>query len=366
MKPIAANRLLSLDAFRGYTVAAMVMVNFPGSEEHVFFTLRHTKWNGLSFTDLVAPFFLFIVGVSIALAYTTKLKQNQPKGPLYKKILLRSVKIFLVGMFLNAMPDFNWSELRYTGTLHRIAIVFLVSAIVFLNTSWKQQAWIAAIILLGYWMIMLGIPTPGEGNVMLLPGNNLAAWIDRQFLPGKMWQGTWDPEGILSTFPSIATCITGMLAGRLLQLPSPGSLKLNYLFTAGVCSLVAGYFLGLVFPVNENLWTSSFVLVTSGAACLVFGVFYFLADECHYTNWCLPGVVFGANAITVYVLGDLFALVFYSMHISGNTVNGYAVNAMLDAGIMPELASWAYALLYVAILFIPAWILYRKKIFIKL
>src|SRR6478735_7165001 len=270
MKTNLANRLLSLDAFRGYTVAAMIMVNFPGSEDHVFFTLRHTKWNGLSFTDHVAPFFLFMVGVSIAFAYGRKVADLAPKGPLYKKILLRSLKIFAVGMFLNAMPDFNWSELRYTGTLHRIAIVFLISAIIFLNTNWKQQAWIAAIILLGYWVVLLGIPTPGEGRVMLLPGQNIAAWIDQKFLPGKMWRGNWDPEGIMSTFPSIATCITGILVGRLIQLPMVTSLKLNYLFTAGIAGAIAGYLVGLAFPVNENLWTSSFVLVTSGFACLIF------------------------------------------------------------------------------------------------
>jgi len=213
---------------------------------------------------------------------------------------------------------------------------------------------------------LLGIETPGEGRVILLPGRNLAAWIDLRYLPGKMWQGNWDPEGILSTFPSIATCITGMLVGRLMQLPIPAPLKLNYLFTAGVAGAVAGYFLGLAFPVNENLWTSSFVLVTSGFACLVFGVFYFLADELKYRRWTFPGVVFGANAITVYVLGDLLALFFYSFHISGQTLNEHAVNAMISVGFLPELASWIYALTYVAILFIPAVIMYRKKIFIKL
>ena len=366
MKSTLADRLLSLDAFRGYTVAAMIMVNFPGSEEHVFFTLRHTKWNGLSFTDLVAPFFLFIVGVSIAFAYSRKKEAQVPKGPLYKKIVIRALKIFAVGMFLNAMPDFNWSELRYTGTLHRIAVVFLVSAIIFLNTNWKQQATIAAIILVGYWITLLGVQTPGEGAVVLLPGRNIAAWIDVKFLPGKMWRGNWDPEGILSTFPSIATCITGMLVGRLMQLPISASLKLNYLFTAGIAGAAAGYLVGLSFPVNENLWTSSFVLVTSGFACLVFGAFYFIADELGYRKWCIPGVVFGANAITVYVLGDLFALFFYSFHISGQTLNEHAVNTMVRAGMLPELASWLYALAYVVILFIPAVIMYRKKIFIKL
>ncbi|MBZ5858829.1 acyltransferase family protein [Flavihumibacter profundi] len=359
-------RLISLDAFRGYTVAAMIMVNFPGSEDAVFFTLRHTTWNGLSFTDQVAPYFLFIVGMSIAFAYTGKLATGMSKPPLYKKIIFRSLKIFAVGMFLNAMPQFDLHNLRWTGTLHRIAIVFLVSAIIFLNTNWKQQAWIALLILAGYWIVMTTIPTPGEGMVILEPGRNLAAWVDSKYLPGKMWQGTWDPEGIMSTFPSIATCILGMLAGRLMLAPISNNLKLNYLMTAGVISAITGYFLGLAFPVNENLWTSSFVLVTAGFAALVFGAFYFVSDILGYNDWCIPGVIFGANAITVYFMGDLLSLFFYQLPISGKTPNEHAMDWMVTIGLAPNLASWLYALFYVCINFIPAYILYKKKIFIKL
>src|SRR5688572_1814084 len=207
-------RLISLDAMRGFTIAAMILVNFPGDDEHVFAPLKHTVWNGLTPTDLIAPFFLFIVGISIVLAYSRRV--NDPDSVLYKKIIFRSIKIFAVGIFLNLLPDFNFADLRYTGTLPRIAIVFLVCALLYLNTSLRQQVWIGATILLGYWLAMTLIPTPGQGKVMLERGINLAAWIDSKFLPGKMWQGTWDPEGILSTFPSIVSGISGLLAGHLL------------------------------------------------------------------------------------------------------------------------------------------------------
>lgn len=362
------NRLISLDALRGFTIAAMLMVNFPGSDEHVFFTLRHTKWNGLSFTDLVAPIFLFVVGVSIVFAYSGKKSKEQgaDKQELYKKIVIRSLKIFAVGMFLNLMPTFDFSDIRWTGTLHRIAFVFLGCAILFLNTDWKQQAWVCVIILVGYWLALTLIPTPGVGKVMLEPGVNLVAWFDSKFLPGKMWQGTWDPESILSTFPSIASGITGMLAGRLLQSDFTPNEKVNYLMTTGVFSAALGYFWGLGFPVNENLWTSSFVLVTSGFACLLLGALYFMVDILGKTKGTQVGIIFGANAIALYVLGDVLALLFYGAKFGEHSLNQHVVNGLISMGVAPNLASMLYALFFVSVNFIPAYWLYRKKIFIKL
>lgn len=360
------NRLVSLDVLRGFTMAAMIMVNYPGSEEYVFFTLRHSKWNALSFTDTIAPVFLFVIGVSITLAYTRRLKDGSPKGSLYRKILFRSLKIFAVGMFLNLMPDFNFSDVRWTGTLHRIAFVFLFCALIFLNTNWKQQAWIAAILLTGYWLLLTLAPTPGAGKVMLEPGVNIVAWVDSKLLPGKMWQGTWDPESILSIIPSTVSGITGMLAGKLLTSDLPAAEKSNYLMIAGMCSAIAGYFWGLSFPVNENLWTSSFVLVTSGFGALLLGALYFRIDIKGYKRWTMPGVIFGANAITTYFLADVLALIFYRLKFGGMPLNDLAVNGLISAGMRAELASWLYALFFVAVNFIPAYILYRKKIFIKL
>ena len=360
------SRLISLDAMRGFTIAAMIVANFPGSEEFVYFTLRHTKWNGLSFTDLIAPTFLFIVGVSIALAYAKKLTEGGPKGELYRKIVIRSLKIFAVGMFLNLMPNFDFSNVRWTGTLHRIAIVFLVCAFLFLNTSWKQQVWICAITLVAYWLVMTQIPTPDVGKIILEPGQNLAAWLDRKYLPGRMWQGTWDPEGILSTFPSIVTGITGMLAGRWMLSGASSTEKVSYLMTGGFFTAWAGYFWGLTFPVNENLWTSSFVLITSGFAALLLGALYFLVDILGYKSGTKPGVVFGTNAITVYVLADIFALFFYRFKFANLPLNEQIVNGLIDVGVQPELASLLYALFFIGVNFIPAYVLYKRKIFIKL
>ena len=364
--PTPTSRLISLDAMRGFTIAAMIMVNFPGSEEFVFPTLRHTKWNGLTFTDLIAPTFLFIVGVSIAFAYSRKLEDTGSKSKLYQKIIIRSLKIFAVGMFLNMLPNFDFSDLRYTGTLHRIAIVFLCCAILFLNTSWKQQAYIGAFILVLYWLAMTLIPTPGIGKVMLEPGNNLAAWIDQQYLPGKMWQGNWDPEGILSTFPSIVSGITGMLAGKLLLDESTANEKVNYLMSVGLGVACVGYFWGLIFPVNENLWTSSFVLVTSGFASMLLGAMYFVVDILGRKKGTEMGIIFGANAISVYVLADILALIFYITHFGNKTLNEYFVSNLINTGFEPRLASWLYALLFVAINFVPAYVMYKRRIFIKL
>ena len=350
---------------RGITIAAMILVNFPGDENNVFAPLRHTRWNGLSPTDLIAPFFLFIVGISIVLAYSKRMDQDR-KGDLYKKILIRSLKIFAIGIFLNLLPDFNFSELRYTGTLPRIAIVFLACALIFLKTSFKQQIWIGAVILVGYWLAMTLIPTPGIGQVMLEPGINLAAWIDSKFLPGTMWQGTWDPEGILSTFPSVVSGITGLLAGHLLISKRSSTDKVIYLMVFGLLSAALGYVWGLTFPVNENLWTSSFVLVTSGMAALVLGAAYFVVDIKGYTQGTTPGTIFGANAITAYVMGDVLAILFYHLQIGESSLNEYGVFFLTGIGCTPKLASMLYAFTFVCINFIPVFILFKRKIFIKL
>lgn len=362
-------RLLSLDAFRGYTIASMILVNFPGNWEHVFGQLRHTEWFGLTFTDLIAPFFLFIVGVSVTLAFRKRLEEGITRRSMYAKIFYRALKIFLAGMLLNILgilDNFSFSELRWTGTLHRISIVFLVCALIYLNTGWKKQTVIAASLLTGYWLAMVLIPTPGYGKPMLEPGINLAAWIDNKFLPGKMWQGTWDPEGILSTFPSIATGITGMLAGTWLTGKADWERKVTGLFAAGLITFAAGVVWSWVFPLNENLWTSSFVLVTSGLASMTLGLSIWLIDILGKVKGAWPGIIFGSNAIAVYVLADILSLVFYGLSVSGASLNVHFFNLAISVGVAPKIASMIYGLIFVGINFIPAWVLYKKKIFIKL
>jgi predicted acyltransferase len=359
-------RMISLDALRGFTIAAMILVNYPGNHDYVYDPLEHVAWNGLTPTDLIFPTFLFIVGISIVLAYTKRLEKGTDKSELYRKIIIRSLKIFAVGVFLSLLPDFDFSEIRWAGVLQRISIVFLVCSFLFLHTTARTQALIGGAILLAYWLVMTLVPTPGTGAVMLEPGNNLAAWVDSQLLPGKMWQGTWDPEGILSTFPSIVTGITGLLAGHLLLSKRSPAEKVILLMVAGFFALIGGYIWQLTFPVNKNLWTSSYVLVSSGLAALMLGAVYYIVDMRNQTRGTTPGIIFGANAIAVYVLAAVLAIVFYDWHIGTNTLNGHFFELFTGAGMAPKLASMLYALLFVGINFIPAYLLYKKKIFIRL
>jgi len=359
-------RLISLDAFRGFTIAAMILVNYPGSWSHVYKPLLHAEWNGLTPTDLIFPFFIFIVGVSITLAYTKRIKAGVPKGPMYRKIVIRSIKIFVVGIILWLIPKFDVETIRYAGVLQRIAIVFLVCALLFLNTKWKTQAIVGLAVLVLYWLAMVLIPTPGYGKPMLEPGVNLAAWIDSKFLPGYMWQKTWDPEGILSTLPAIVTGITGMLAGHLILSKRNDERKVITLFSFGFFAFIIGYWWHFIFPINKNIWTSSFVLVTSGLAAMVLAVSIYFVDMLGRKRLTKPGIIFGSNAIAVYVLADLWALIFYNLKFGGSSLNVYFMNIFETAGWSLKFGSFLYAVLFICFNFIPAWILYKKRIFIKL
>ncbi|MDP6966961.1 MAG: heparan-alpha-glucosaminide N-acetyltransferase domain-containing protein [Candidatus Marinimicrobia bacterium] len=365
-------RLISLDAARGFTIVAMITVNHPGSWEHVYAQLRHKDWNGITFTDLIFPFFLFFVGVSIALAYTKRLESNAPRSDMYKKIVTRSAKIFAVGIFLNVLhpvllyPDFSFSDIRVAGVLQRIALVFLACAFLFLYCNWKTQAWIGTATLLTYWLAMSLIPTPGEGKPMLEPGVNLAAWIDSILLPGKMWKGTWDPEGLFSTLPAIVTGITGMLAGKLLLSKISQQEKVNYLLLSGFFAVIIGSIWGTIFPLNKNLWTSSYVLVTSGIASVTLGIIYYALDISGKIKIARPGIVIGANSITVYVLAAFLAIIFYNIPFFGQNLNNHFFNAFTGIGLPFKLVSLMYAIIFICVNYIPAYVLYRQKIFIKL
>ncbi len=361
-----SQRLLSLDAFRGFTIALMIVVNDPGSWNHVYAPLLHAEWNGITPTDLVFPFFLFIVGVSVVLAYSKRLKAGIDKKDMYKKIVIRSIKIFAVGIFLNLFPLFNFADLRVAGVLQRIAIVFFVCSFLYLSLSWKTIAKIGGIILLLYWLIMVFFPVPGIGEPSLEPGKNIAAWIDSILLPGRMWQGTWDPEGIFSTLPAIVTGITGMLAGILIIGSKPIDRKIILLFTLGFFAFIAGGVWDWFFPINKNLWTSSYVLYTSGAATLTLAASIFIVDVLHIKGWTRVGRIFGANAITIYVIAGMLPSLFNRVKIGGYSFNSLIMDGLTGIGFDPKLASLCYALLFTGICYIPAYILYKKKIFIKL
>ncbi len=363
---IGTGRLIALDAFRGFTIAAMIMVNYPGSWSHVYPPLLHEAWHGITPTDLIYPFFIFIVGVSIVLAYNKRLEAGLPRKDMYTKIISRSIKIFAVGIFLNLFPSFDFESLRIAGVLQRIALVFAACAFLYLAAGWKAQAWTGAGILIFYWLAMTLIPTPGYGKPMLEPGVNLAAWIDQFLLPGKMWQGTWDPEGIFSTFPAIVTGISGMLAGKLIIKSSSTERAIMWLFALGFFSTILGEMWGWIFPINKNIWTSSYVLYTSGLAAMTLAAAMFFIDLLNYRRGTSFGIIYGANAITAYVLAGILSSLFYRIPFWGLSLNRHFVSGLSEIGLEPKLASLMYALIFVAVIFLPVYILYKKKIFIKL
>lgn len=358
-------RLVSLDAFRGFTVAAMILVNNPGDWNNTFGLLLHAQWHEMiTPTDLIFPSFLFIVGVSIVLAYAKQLRAGKSKSELQRKIVWRALKIFALGIFLSLYPDFNLAEIRIPGVLQRIAIVFLVCALLFLHSSWKTQALWGAVFLVSYWVVMVFVPVPGIGAGVLEPGQNMAAWLDSLLIPGTLWEGTWDPEGVLSTIPALATGICGMMAGHVINSTLSGERKLVWLYCAGFCSLTAGYLWGWSFPINKHIWTSSYVLFAAGLAVLTLATFMWLIDELGYRKWTKVGVIYGTNAITAYFLAGIFTWFVSIPHGSG--LQDGAMQMFRSIGLGPKAASLGWALLYNGICFIPVLILYRRKIFIKL
>jgi predicted acyltransferase len=392
----ASKRLISLDALRGYTIVLMVIVNDPGSWSHVYPPLLHADWHGITLTDLVFPFFLFIVGVSITLAYAKRLDAGAEKKDLYKKIVSRAVKIMLLGWFLWLWPNFSFEGMRYVGVLPRISIVFLVCAIIFLNTNWKQQVWIASIILIGYWLLMALVPVPIDnvirdalvtgqvqysagmldiGSIRQVsdgfiaanyePGVDITAWLDRLLVPGSFWQVTWDPEGLMSTFPAIATGVIGMLIGRLILSIEDPYKKLTWIFFTGFSMYLLGAAWGWFMPLNKNLWSSSYTLWTAGMCTMGLAAAILVVDILGYTRGTKLGRVYGANAITSYVLAGMLTLVFYSDIFGGVSLSGLWMDGVTSIGIAPKLASLLYAIIYMLIIYVPAYILYRKRIFIK-
>jgi predicted acyltransferase len=352
---------------RGLTLIGMIIVNDPGSWDHVFPPLLHAEWNGLTPTDYVYPFFLFIIGVSIVLAYQPKMEEGGEKKGMVTKIFFRALKIFGLGIFLWLFPEFNFSDIRWAGVLQRIALVFLPCALLFLYTDKKFQIRLAAFLLLGYWILMAYIPVPGIGFPDLsMPEKNWAHYIDRLLLPGRMWQKTWDPEGILSTFPAIVTGILGLLAGHIIVHQKDIRQKLISLFFMGFVLIAIGDLWQWFFPINKNIWSSSYTCLMGGFASLTLAALIYLIDLQGKDGWIYPARVFGTNAITAYVLSGTLTALFYNDSLVPKGLNGQFMSLGTSLGFAPELSSLLYALIYVFIIFIPLYFLYKNRIFIKL
>ena len=373
MQPEKKQRLLSLDFFRGLTVAAMILVNNPGDGEHVYAPLEHSKWNGCTPTDLVFPFFLFMVGVSITLAIGPK-KDDKTQ---HKKIILialkRAIVLYIIFAAIHFLFAFNFNNFRILGVLPRIAIVFFISVVIFLKTNFIQQLCIFSIILIVYYLLMNFVPVPGIGYSNLEPSTNLAAWLDTKILTtNHMWSGskTFDPEGILSTLPAIATCLFGIMVGDWLRRKDkPEGIKSSWLFVTATLAIIAGLIWNGFFPINKALWTSSFVLYTGGLATAGLTLSYWLIDVQQRKKYIKPFVAYGANAITAYVAADVVLVVLdlFHVNVNGNKVGlqQYLYQTFFTPYFSPINASLAGAITFVLILMIPMLILYKKKIFIK-
>jgi len=317
--------------------------------------LEHTAWDGFTFYDLIFPLFLFIVGLSMPFAISRRLQRGDDRGALYGHIFKRAVTLFILGLVYNHILALDFSNFRWTGVLQRIAICYLLAALVFMNLRVKGQAITAGAILVGYWLVMMLVPVPGIGAGVLTPEGNLAGYIDRLWLPGRFCcYKLGDNEGILTMVPAVATTLLGGLAGHLLRSSLEGFKKLRWLLAAGVAALVAGLIWGLVFPINKLLWSSSYVLFTAGWSLLLLALFYWLVDIRGYQKWAFPFIVIGMNPITIYVAQSVF---------------DFGQIAKIFVGGFVDSLGPVQPLVWIASIFAVKWsllyFLYRQKIFLK-
>ncbi|WP_426192388.1 acyltransferase family protein [Massilia sp. DWR3-1-1] len=374
------HRLRSLDAFRGFTIAAMVLVNNPGDWGNLYPQLAHAKWHGWTFTDTIFPFFLFIGGVAMALSLGRLAAAGVDKPMLLRKLALRALLIFGIGFLLNLVPHFNWAAVRIPGVLQRIALCTVLAAPLVVYGGVRLQLLAIVVLLAGYAALMLGVDVPGIGAGVLEPGKDLGACLDRALLGPHLWvqAKTWDPEGLLSTLPALASTLIGVLCGRALLGPAAPAEKTIAMLLTGLLLLALGStFDAILMPINKSLWTPSFCLWMSGWALLAFGAFYWLLDgatnprvRAIATRWSTPLVIYGMNALFIFALSGLIAKMLGFIKLTaadGSQLSlGKALYAPVKAlELAPVNTSLLYALLFNAFMFCIAYGLWRKKWFVK-
>lgn len=342
----------------------MVLVNNPGSWGNIYPPLEHAEWHGWTPTDLVFPFFLFIVGVSMAFSLGRR-REESTRAALYKKILWRGFVIFAIGFFLANFPEFSAERFKITGVLQRIAVVFVLASMLVLNSGWKTQLKLTLGILLGYWAAMTLIPVPGYGPGVLTIEGNLASYVDGILLPGRRYHGTWDAEGILSTFPALATCLMGYLTGTFIRSGRSRSEIAGWMFVAGWGAILISLFWDIWFPINKGIWTSSYAVFTAGAALEFLAVCYWIIDVKGYGQWFKPAVVFGMNAIALYALSEMTTSILFTIKVGETSLYTWLYQTIFLSWLQPLNASLAFALTYVLIWYLLMYVLYRRRIFIK-
>lgn len=352
------NRLPSLDVFRGLTVAFMILVNNPGSGDFVYPPLRHADWHGWTPTDLVFPFFLWIVGVSMTLSFDRRLRQGADRMVLWRHALRRGALIFLIGFLLNLLPKFDWEHVRIMGVLQRIGLCYILGATVYLFTGPRGQLAVTVSLLAGYWVLMTQAPVPGFGAGVLEKEGNFAQFIDQKILGGHMWavSKTWDPEGVLSTFPATANVLLGALAGHILR-----TRPLRDLAVFGFAVAMAGRIWGGWFPINKPLWTSSYALFTSGLAALAYAGIRWLVDVKEFRRPFQPFEILGMNALIAFVGSGVVARILWT-----TGAHAWLWDHVYTAIASPVNASLLFALSLVLLFVLISRWMWSRKIFVKL
>ena len=379
-----SSRLVSLDAFRGFTIAGMVLVNNPGDWGYIYAQLGHAEWNGWTFTDWIFPFFLFICGMSMTFSLGRRAAAGEDKTAMLRQLAQRAAIIFLIGVLLNLIPSFNFATVRIPGVLQRIALCTLLAAPLVVYCNWRQQClWIVGLLTL-YTGLMLLVPVPDvQGRIgagILEPGRDFGAFVDRLLLDGHLWvkSKTWDPEGLVSTLPALCSQLFGVLAGRWLLSNYSKAEKTVWMLLAGLLCLWTGAIIDTSFmPINKSLWTTSYCIAMTGWALLIFSAFYWLIDANDSKHLreksqrvFLPFTIYGMNALFIFALSGLIAKMLGFIKLS--TADGSLLSlktwlyAPLQALPLSALnASLLFALLFNALMFLVAWGMWKQKWFVK-
>lgn len=358
-----AGRLLSLDAFRGATIAGMILVNNLGDHANAYWPLVHASWNGWTPTDLIFPFFLWIMGVAMAFSFASRKARGETPEAFLRHVALRAGALFAIGLFLNAFPNFDLATLRIPGVLQRIALCYLFASLIAFYGGGRGLLLWSVGLLGGYWALMKLYPVPGYGAGILDQQGNFIQYIDSLLMPGHLYRNQlrWDPEGLVSTLPAIANTLFGLVCGGILRSGDDARTKLRSMAVWGFGLVALGLVCDRWLPINKNLWTASFALFTSGHAFLAMALAWWLVDLKQWTRVAQPFVIFGLNAIAVYALSSLLSDV---LSITG------AKKAVYDGFFLrlasPINASALYGLAHVLVLYAVAWLMYRRGIFFRL
>jgi predicted acyltransferase len=372
----APGRWLFVDVCRGLAVAGMLLVDYQGSA-HAYGPLKHAQWNGWTAADLVFPSFVFVMGISVALSIRSRLARGDSPAEVFRHATTRTLILIALGVVLNGFPGFDLATWRLLGVVQRIAVCYLVAVGLRLWSGTRAQVVAVVLLLLGYWALLRLVPVPGFGlpgrDIPFLdPEGNLTAWLDRAVFPGRLYDTVRDPEGLLSTLPSIATGLLGLLTGRwLISTTATGARKATTLLLAGIGGLAAGALWGLWFPINKNLWTSSYVALSAGFTLVLLSFLYWVIEVRGGRGaWTMPFLVFGMNAILGFVLDLLIWLPMAFLHV--RTADGTAItwkSCVLDGLLLPYLGPANASLVYAVGMTTACWLLlyplYRKRLFVK-